>query len=583
MGREDAAIDKRRRGIAMIARLRRAWAAFTAAKFTAPAPAVADVAEARRKLSISLEALALASIKSGTNEKAAQKLRERTFKWAEPAPGVLPKAEAAKLKIAMDEAGSWQDAFNFATISAVGAAYAEGLQFMGYPYLAELTQRSEYRRPAEIIAREMTRKWIKLQSTGDDAESKADRLKELEAELKRLDVQAVFRKAIEHDGFYGRAQVYVDVGTNPDDREELKSELFESKAKIKKQKGFIKRLQIVEPIWTYPNFYNANNPLDPAFFRPKTWFVMGMEIHSSRFLTFVSREVPDLLKPSYAFGGLSLSQMLKPYVDNWLRTRQSVSDLIHSFSIFVLKTDMSAVLQGGISGDVDEVFKRIDLFCKMRDNRGAFILNESTEDFSNVSAPLGSLDHLQAQAQEHQSSVTGIPFLQMFGISPSGLNANGQSETDTFQDWCAASQESHLTPNLTRLINLIQLSLWGEIDPEIGFIWNPLHSLNSKEAADLDKQKADTDAVRISNSIIDAEEARERLAADKDGPYASLDLTKEIAPPDGGAEADAAHGLTDETGKQGEAQKTLPPGAAAEDFAALDSNELAEKKRGWLQ
>ena len=47
-----------------------------------------------------------------------------------------------------------------------------------------------------------------------------------------------------------------------------------------------------------------------------------------------------------AFGGLAMSQMLKPYVDNWLRTRQSVSDLIHSFSVSGIKTDLSTMLMG---------------------------------------------------------------------------------------------------------------------------------------------------------------------------------------------------------------------------------------------
>ncbi|MGF6605041.1 hypothetical protein P3T23_009802, partial [Paraburkholderia sp. GAS448] len=48
-----------------------------------------------------------------------------------------------------------------------------------------------------------------------------------------------------------------------------------------------------------------------------------------------------MLKPAYAFGCLSLSQIAKPYVDNWLRTRQSVSDLLHSFSTMVLKTNLA--------------------------------------------------------------------------------------------------------------------------------------------------------------------------------------------------------------------------------------------------
>ena len=40
---------------------------------------------------------------------------------------------------------------------------------------------------------------------------------------------------------------------------------------------------------------------------------MGRQVHTSRILTFIGRPVPDLLKPAYSFGGLSLVQL--GYVD----------------------------------------------------------------------------------------------------------------------------------------------------------------------------------------------------------------------------------------------------------------------------
>ncbi|WP_163360700.1 anti-CBASS protein Acb1 family protein, partial [Klebsiella aerogenes] len=74
--------------------------------------------------------------------------------------------------------------------------------------------------------------------------------------------------------------------------------------------------------------YNTTNPLAADWYKPALWYVQGRPVHATRLLTFVGREVPDLLKPAYSFGGLSMSQMAKPYVDNWLRTRASVADLI---------------------------------------------------------------------------------------------------------------------------------------------------------------------------------------------------------------------------------------------------------------
>jgi uncharacterized protein len=474
---------------------------------------------AKRRMRISEEAIARASIEELHEADRLDKDLKRIYAWAQPAPGVLPKDEAKKFKLAMDSA--MEDAFAFAISSAT---FTEGISFQGYPYLSELSQRTEYRRPVEIIAKEMTRKWIKLTATGE--EDKTAKIAELDAEMKRLGVQEKFQKAVEHDGFFGRAQIYIDTGTDSSDRDELKAPLVESRTKIGKRS--IRRLSLIEPIWTYPNFYNAYDPLDKNFFRPQTWFVMGKEIHASRLLTFVSREVPDMLKPSYAFGGLSLAQMLKPYVDNWLRTRQSVSDLLHAYSVFVLKTNMSDILNAGAG---EQTFHRINLFNKMRDNRGLMVIDKDTEEFENVSAQIGGLFHLQAQSQEHMSAAVGIPLIVLFGIAPGGLNANSEGEIATFQDMIAAKQQSDLAPNLSRLMNLIQISLWGEIDPQIGFEWVPLKTLSDEGRANVRKIEADTDIELIDRGVIDPSESRARLAAQKESPYASLDLNKDIPVP----------------------------------------------------
>jgi uncharacterized protein len=232
-----------------------------------------------------------------------------------------------------------------------------------------------------------------------------------------------------------------------------------SKAKV--GKGSLKRIRVIEPVWTYPSRYNATDPLKPDWYKPSSWFVQGKEVHSTRLLTFIGREVPDLLKPAYSFGGLSMSQMIKPYVDNWLRVRQSVSDLISTFSTSGIKTDLSNFLAAG----GDELFKRLVLFNRNRDNQGLLVLDKNNEDYFNVSTPLGTLDQLQAQAQEHMASVSRIPLVKLLGISPAGLNASSEGEIETFDDTINAAQEAQIRPNLTRLMHFVMLSLWGAVDP----------------------------------------------------------------------------------------------------------------------
>ncbi|WP_083973009.1 anti-CBASS protein Acb1 family protein [Caballeronia cordobensis] len=59
-------------------------------------------------------------------------------------------------------------------------------------------------------------------------------------------------------------------------------------------------------------------------------------------------------------------------------------------------------------------------------------------------------------------------------MTPSGLNATSEGELRTFYAWIEAQQEALFIAPLSRLLNVIQLSLFGEIDADIGFSYVPL-------------------------------------------------------------------------------------------------------------
>lgn len=457
-----------------------------------------------------------ATVLAKASEKKPEAIRQ--FEPYQPPPGVIP-SDKKVAALAMDET----------PYDYVNSAYINN-HFPGYQYLAQLAQLPEYRKMAETIAEEMTRKWITLSSTGED--DKTDKLNKLEEALKRFKVRALFQKAAELDGFYGRGQIYIELdkpsgGVASEDPEELQAPLFIAPAKIKQ--GALKALRLIEPIWTYPGAYNAQNPLAPNYYKPSLWYVMGKTVHDSRMLTFVSRPVPDLLKASYNFGGLALSQMAQPYVQNWMRTRDSISDLIHSFSTSGLLTNLSTILSGGAD---EGIFDRADLFNKLRDNRGLMLLDKDTEEFFQFNTPLSGLDALQAQSQEHMSAVSGVPLVKLLGITPSGLNASSEGEIRVFYDHIAALQEKLFRDPLTKLLNIIQLSEFGEIDPDITFTFEPLYELNDPEKAQVRKTDAETDSVLIASGVIAPDESRARIAADPESGYNGLDLNVEIEEPD---------------------------------------------------
>jgi uncharacterized protein len=445
-------------------------------------------------------------------------------------PQVIKALERDKIPtMAQDEHVS--STLTWASGDPIAAAYAEGIVFLGYSYLSVLAQRAEYRVVSETISSEMTREWIELKIASGD-ETKNDTVKAIEDEMDKLNVRHVFRKVAEADGFFGRGHIYLDTGVT-DDADELLTDIGNGRSQLSKLKlGPNKRQKLidirpVEPAWAYPTNYESIDPLRRDWYKPLTWYVMAREIHHSRFMTFVGREVPDILKPAYAFGGLSMSQMLKPYVDNWLRTRQSVSDLIQNFSVNVLRTNMDATTAVG----GDQLFARVALFNNIKNNQGTMLIDKDSEDWSNVSTPLGGLDSLQAQAQEHMAAIARIPLVKLLGIQPAGLNASSEGELIAFEDWIAAFQELLFRKHLTTIIDMIQLSLFGKIEQDITFDFKPLRQLKPQELADLETTKAQTREIYFGMGAVDANEIRETLAEDPDSPFEGLDLSKPLPPP----------------------------------------------------
>lgn len=508
--------------------------------------------------------------------------------------------------------------------SLISSTLMEGQAFLGYPLLAEMAQRPEYRRMVEVVAGHMTRKWITFKSkAAEEAKAKAkaegktvvppapkpafplgagmtgappsptppkpfggaadalppafaakttppapnlqgpaqsptppalqppdaahtqpgqapfgighnmpppdqvevddksDKIGDLVDHMEKFRVQHVVHKALELDGFFGRGHIFIDTG-DEDDRDELKTPIGNGMNAISRAKiapGSLKALRAVEPVWAYPTRYNSNNPLRADWYKPDNWMVMGLEVHASRFLTIIGREVPDLLKPAYAFGGLSMTQMAKPYVDNWLQTRQSVADIVKSFSTFVLSMDL---VENLMMDQGEKLFRRAEMFNNLKDNQGLLMIDKKGEEFENVSAPLGTLDQLQAQSQEHMASVHGIPIVVLLGIQPAGLNASSEGELTAFNDTINEAQERVLRDPLTVLVHFMMLDLWGEVDPDIVFDFAPLESLDPKDQAQKDLVDAQTDAEYVQMGAIDASEVRKKLINDPDSPYQGL-------------------------------------------------------------
>ena len=529
-----------------------------AAQQTNTAQAIAEFKQQMMTVSDEAVFAALAD-RTGVRDSNMPKPKFSLKPYTPPFDGIAPNAHV----IAMD--ANFGSIYGTSTTGATASALFSGGGFPGFAYLTELTQINEYRDISESTAKEMTRKWIKLRSAGEEDRDK--QIDIIEKKMRELHVKEWFTWAATMDGFMGRAQIFVDFG-DKDDAEELKTPLLIQKEKI--AKGSLKRLKGIEPITTYPASYNADDPLAQDYYIPSSWFVYAKEVHTTRLLQFVSRPVPDLLKPVYNFSGMSLSQLALPYVDYWLSTRDSVGRLLKNFSTTVFKTNMSGVLQGQ---NYENFKKRVLLYTAMQNNQGVFMCDKETEEFQKVETSLSGLDKLQAQAQEHMASVAKTPLTVLFGLSPVGLTATAETDITIFNNHVNQLQEAIFRRPLEALIKIIMCSELGEIYDDITFDFVDLVSMDEKSKSAIRTANGTTDQIYIQMGVVSPKEVRAKLANDPESGYDSLDVDA----PEGKLIDPNAAGAPPTGGKPGESGAPEEPEEGAEGEAANEAGAVATK------
>jgi uncharacterized protein len=225
-------------------------------------------------------------------------------------------------------------------------------------------------------------------------------------------------------------------------------------------------LRPIEAVWCTPHDYETSDPLKPNWYEPQAWFAMSKQIHASRLLKIIPHPVSDLLKPAYSFGGVPLIQMAEPYVENYLKVRQSVSDLIQSFSQWVLATNLDATLAGGTG---DDVYSRAAIFNNAKQSRGMMIIDKEKEEFKNVQTPLGGWMSCKLSPWNTSARPFGSQWSKYTGIDPQGLNASSEGSIRVYYDLVHSTQEYLIKPPLQTVVDLVHIELFGDVDQDILF------------------------------------------------------------------------------------------------------------------
>jgi len=396
-------------------------------------------------------------------------------------------------------------------------------RFLGYGVLSALSQNGIIRAGVNLRADEMTRRWIEFNYNGKASDDKASG--EIEEELTRFKIDSLFHEAAQMCGFFGGCLAYIDVGDISG--EDLKLPLGADGDTFRK--GTLKGFKLIEPVYIAPGRYSCFNPLDKDYFVPQSWLINGREVHSSRFLYFAEDKPPTLLLPAYNFFGIPLAQIVSENVKQFSECSAAASRLLQKFSCTVFATDMQELLYGGRYGNIK---KRIQRFALDRDNDGVMAIDKEAENIVDVSTPIGGVTEIVRQQMEIVAAMFGEPAVKLWGISPGGFNATGESDMKNHYDHVHALQERIFREPLEYVIKLLQLNKKGAVDNALSFEFVPLSDEDQDLKARVNKTTADMYATLIDRGVITGAEARLALANDPESGFANIDADEEVDMPD---------------------------------------------------
>ena len=234
----------------------------------------------------------------------------------------------------------------------------------------------------------------------------------------------------------------------------------------------------------------------------------SFRVHESRILRFDGEMIPQDFASNVDHWGLSVLESVYSRLRGIGETYLDIEHIISEFIIGVLKIENLAELIA--SGEEQQIKTRLNLIDLSKHIINTVLL-DSTEDMQRVSSTVTGLPDLISKMEQALSAVCGIPQTLLFGDSPSGLNATGESDLRIYYDKISTAQETKMSDNLNRLISLILMEKGSNISVEndwkINFtsLWQP----TEKELAETRKIQSETDTKYFEIGVLSANEIRE--------------------------------------------------------------------------
>lgn len=267
------------------------------------------------------------------------------------------------------------------------------------------------------------------------------------------------------------------------------------------------------------------------FGQPEYYYVSSIygsfKVHESRCLVFRNGVLPEQTSnATYLFWGMP----------EYVRIRRALRETVtaHTDSVKLLERSVQAIysmkgLASLLTTDDGEnqVLKRLQLVDTSRGLLNSIAIDSEGENYDFKTFQFSGVKDVIDATCNMLSALTNIPQTILFGRSPAGMNATGDSDFESYYNFVEKIQRLMLKRNLRTLLDVVFRAgiASGDVaeEPDYKLEFKPLWSLSDTEQAAVDQTKAQTEQIKaqtaqlyVDMQALDHTEVRRRLASDEE-------------------------------------------------------------------
>lgn len=256
-----------------------------------------------------------------------------------------------------------------------------------------------------------------------------------------------------------------------------------------------------DPDFNLPEYYTINNAEGR----------MVARVHHSRIVRFTGRKLPYLEEIAELYWGESEVEAL--YKDVVAHDNVSANMAALTFRANINTMEVQNLEQLFSLGSIEQqkrFWNVMQAQSVMMSNFGFQLVNKG-DQMKNTQYTFTGLREVYESMCLNLCGASHYPMTKLFGRSPSGMNATGESDLQNYYDYVNSQREAKLRPVLERLLPIMAVSAWGAVPDNLQIDFPPLWTPTAKEVAEIAKAKAEAIVSTYQAGLLHVDTAQKEL------------------------------------------------------------------------